>query len=114
MAALLAGELPGVISFGPLALPVAYETPDDEAAPEPEMDLTSHLRPPFGAAAHAVMVQGGFSTPPIEAYRMIRSGGVAAERARVWLAEVGLDPADPAEGKNTPWPLPAAEAGTDG
>ena len=61
------------------------------------------------AAAHAVMVQGGYSTPPIEAYRMIRDGGVAAERALAWLAEVGLDPADPREGKDTPWPIPAGD-----
>jgi len=110
MAALLAGELPGVISFGPLAL----TAPEPE--PEPEMDLTSHLRPPFGdeqgflnpetAAAHACIVQGGFSTPPIEAYRMVRDGGINAERALAWMAEAGLDPDDPDEGKNTPWPLP--------
>lgn len=114
-----AGRLPLAI-LGQLALPAADVDPEPE--PEPQgisvPDYTSHLRPPFGdehgfrdpvrAAAHAVMVQGGFSTPPIEAYRMIRSGGVAADRALAWLAEVGLDPADPDEGKNTPWPLPAA------
>lgn len=64
---------------------------------------------PVKAAAHAVVVQGGFSTPPIEAYRMIRDGGVMRERALAWLAKYDLDPADPREGKDTPWPLPDKE-----
>jgi hypothetical protein len=42
---------------------------------------------PEEAAAHAILVQGGFTTPEIEAERMIRDGGVSAERARAWLAE---------------------------
>lgn len=43
---------------------------------------------PFGpeeAALLAVAQQGGFTTPTIEAQRMLRSGGVLAERARAWL-----------------------------
>lgn len=59
---------------------------------------------PEEAAKHAIVVQGGFSTPPIEAYRMIRDGGVMRERALAWLAEHGLDLVDPREGKDTPWP----------
>lgn len=112
------------IALGPLALP----EPESAAEPEPdepEMDLTSHLRPPFGdehgflnpemAAAHAVVVQGGFTTPPIEAYRMLRdSDGVSRVRADRWIREHGLDYFDPDEGKNTPWPLPAPGGDTDG
>jgi hypothetical protein len=64
---------------------------------------------PEFAAAHATHVQGGWSTPPIEAYRMLRDGGVPAERARTWLQENGLDPEDPREGRGTPWPLPKPE-----
>jgi hypothetical protein len=106
----------GQIDLGMLlALPaVPVPVPDPEPVP-----LTTE-REPFGppfcdehgfkspvmAAAHAVMVQGGFSTPPVEAYRMIRDGGVMRERALAWLAEAGLDPGDPREGKDTPWPLP--------
>jgi hypothetical protein len=110
-----------------LALPAPPPGPAASSGPVPRADyddpqvLTSHLRTPFGdeygfldperAAAHATIVQGGFSTPPIEAYRMIRDGGVGAERARTWLAAHGLDPDDPARGKNTPWPLPAGGDG---
>jgi hypothetical protein len=113
MAELLAGRLQGVIGFGPLALPAPE--------PEPEPDTTSHLRPPYGdefgfldpvrAAMHAKFVQGGYSTAPVEAYRMIRDGRTAEVRARAWLAGQGLDPDDPAEGRNTPWPPPDPEAG---
>lgn len=41
---------------------------------------------PDAAAAHAIMVQGGFSTPQIEAERMISSGGVQRQRAIEWEA----------------------------
>jgi|HubBroStandDraft_5_1064220.scaffolds.fasta_scaffold1625726_2 hypothetical protein len=41
---------------------------------------------PDKAAQHAVIVQGGFSTPLREAGRMLKDGGVHAERARAWLA----------------------------
>jgi hypothetical protein len=64
---------------------------------------------PEAAAAHATLVQGGYSTPPIEAYRMIRDGGVGAGRALSWLAEQGLPRTDPREGKDVPWPLVKAE-----
>jgi hypothetical protein len=104
-----------------LALPAAEPALAPEPWPEP--DLTSHLRPPFGdehgflnpekAAMHATVIQGGYSTPPIEAYRMIHDGGAGAERARAWLDAHGLDPGDPREGKDTPWPLPATEDNDD-
>jgi hypothetical protein len=44
---------------------------------------------PEKAAAHAVIIQGGFSTPLREAARMISDGGISAERARAWLAAKG-------------------------
>lgn len=40
---------------------------------------------PEHAAAHAILVQGGFTTAEIEPERMLRSGGVQAERAAEWL-----------------------------
>jgi hypothetical protein len=46
---------------------------------------------PEEAAAHAIVVQGGFSTPAIEARRMLRDGGRGAEIARAWFAAHGLD-----------------------
>jgi hypothetical protein len=120
MAELLDGnaELRDLAGFGPLALPAAEErrvpTDAEVAVMRDALYKDEHgFLGPEAAAAHAVLVQGGYTTPPVEAYRMIRDGGVAAGRARAWLAEAGLDPDDPARGKNTPWPLPAAEAGTD-
>ena len=65
---------------------------------------------PVTAAGHAVIVQGGFSSPPIEAHRMLRDGGIGAQRALAWMEKYGLDPADPREGKDTPWPLPESSA----
>jgi hypothetical protein len=44
---------------------------------------------PDAAAQHAVIVQGGFSTPLREAARMIRDGGVSEQRAREWMTENG-------------------------
>lgn len=44
---------------------------------------------PKRAAEHAVMIQGCYSTPLREAGRMIKDGGVSAERARAWLAAHG-------------------------
>ena len=49
---------------------------------------------PEKAAQHAIMIQGGFSTALIEAARMIRDGGVGAERARAWLAANGYTEGD--------------------
>jgi hypothetical protein len=111
--AIRAAWLAGDIDLGALlALPVAEPDPE----PWPLMTESAPFSPPFCdehgfispemAAAHAVMVQGGYSTPPVEAYRMLRDGGVAAERALAWLEKYGLDPADPREGNDTPWPLP--------
>lgn len=111
------------IAFGPLALPGAAPVPD--ASPDPVwavMDAADNGMPfgvfgdelglldPVKAAHYAIVMSNGagFTTPPIEAYRMLRDGGIHAERARAWMEENGLDPADPREGKDTPWPLPAA------
>jgi hypothetical protein len=112
--AIRAAWLAGEIDLGELlALPVA----EPELEPMPLMIEKTPFGPPFCdehgflnpvmAAAHAIMVQGGDSTPPVEAYRMLRDGAVGAERALAWMKEHGLDPADPREGKDTPWPLPA-------
>lgn len=49
------------------------------------------FRSPELAAEHACTIQGGFSTPAIEAVRMTRDGGTGAAVARRWL----LDHADP-------------------
>jgi hypothetical protein len=49
---------------------------------------------PDAAAQHAIIVQGGFSTPLREAGRMIRDGGVSGQRAREWMAENGYTEAD--------------------
>jgi hypothetical protein len=113
------------IAFGPLALPQAAEAPEPTAATTEapaEMEV-SELAPfgPFGdelglldpvrAVMYATVMSGGngFTTPPIEAYRMLHDGGVHEVRARAWMAANGLDPADPREGKDTPWPLPEAD-----
>jgi len=118
MAGWAAGDL-REIALGSLALPVPEAAPapqeqqQEEAGGEagagdaPDLGMDEHgFLSPVWAAIHASVIQGGFSTPPIEAYRMIRDGGVGAERALAWLAEHGLDPDDPDEGKSTPWPLP--------
>lgn len=52
------------------------------------------FRDPDKAAQHAVSVQGGFSTPKREAARMLRGGGVGAERARAWMAARGYTDED--------------------
>jgi hypothetical protein len=52
------------------------------------------FRDPEKAAAHAVVVQLGYSTPLREAGRMIKDGGVHAERARAWLAAKGYTEQD--------------------
>jgi hypothetical protein len=104
------------------AVPEAVQPPALGAIPRAELSdeeiAESFRSPPFAdehgfldpvtAAGHAVIVQGGFTTPPVEAYRMLRDGGIHAARALAWMEENGLDPADPREGKDTPWPLPAA------
>lgn len=45
------------------------------------------FRSPELAALHATTVQGGFSTPHIEAERMIADGGLGAQAAREWFYE---------------------------
>lgn len=49
---------------------------------------------PYKAAQHAIVIQEGFSTPLREAGRMIRDGGIHAERARAWLTVHGYTEAD--------------------
>ena len=103
----------GTIDVGSLlALPVPKE-PERKTYPASDpLYMDEHgFFDPERAAHHACVVQGGFSTPPIEAYRMIADGGVAEERARKWLVSQGLDQEDPARGKSTPWPLPAGGDG---
>jgi hypothetical protein len=122
--AIRAAWLTGEIDLGEfLALPAAPEPVQPSvlgAIPRAELSdeeiAASFRSPPFAdehgfldpvtAAGHAVIVQGGFTTPPIEAHRMVRDGGVMGERARAWMEKHGLDRADPREGKDTPWPLP--------
>jgi hypothetical protein len=108
------GELQG-IALGPLALPEAESAglePEPEA-PRPGLPFGAFgddlgLLDPVRAAMYAMVMSDGkgFTTPPVEAYRMLRDGGVHEVRARAWLAGQGLDPADPREGRGTPWPLP--------
>jgi hypothetical protein len=102
-----AEPLTGVVVPSEAAEPDPLAWMDEAGAPGRLSDEHGFLNPEF-AAVDAVLYQGGFSTPPIEAYRMIRDGGVSRDRALAWLAEHGLDPDDPREGKDTPWPLPAA------
>lgn len=44
------------------------------------------FRSPELAALHATIIQGGFSTPAIEAKRMLADGGLGATVARDWIA----------------------------
>lgn len=57
-------------------------------------DAEGNFRSPELAALHAIVEQGGFSTPVREAARMIRDGGRHAEIARAWMAEKGLADTD--------------------
>lgn len=71
-------------------LDVADQVADLSARPDAGasfFDDDGYFLGPEEAAAHAILVQGGFTTPEIEAERMIRDGGVSADRARAWLAE---------------------------
>jgi hypothetical protein len=52
------------------------------------------FRDPDKAAQHAVIIQGGYSTPLREAARMIKDGGVGAERARAWMDANGYTDKD--------------------
>lgn len=52
------------------------------------------FRDPEKAAEHACTVQGGYSSPLIEAGRMLRDGGIAAERARAWMDSKGYTDED--------------------
>jgi hypothetical protein len=53
-------------------------------------DDEGYFRSPELAAMHAIVIQGGYSTPAREARRMIRDGGKGAIMAREWLADRGL------------------------
>jgi hypothetical protein len=54
----------------------------------------SGFHDPDKAAQHAVIIQGGFSTPRREAARMIKDGGVHEERARTWMTKYGFTEKD--------------------
>jgi hypothetical protein len=54
------------------------------------------FKSPEMAAAHACLVQGGYSTPVREARRMVKDGGPAGDRARRWLEDHGEDLPEPA------------------
>jgi hypothetical protein len=113
----------GEIDLGAM-LALAAPEPAPTPAAEPEAETMAKIAPtlpdpvpsffsdehgfidPERAAEHACVIQRGFSTPPIEAYRMVRDGGIGRDRALAWLEKHGLDPADPREGNDTPWPLP--------
>lgn len=58
---------------------------DWEPAGPPFFDADGVFLSPVHAATHAVIVQGGFTDPYVEAERMLRSGGTLAVRARAWL-----------------------------
>jgi len=105
-----AETIPGEVASDWLAAETGAETPPmAEKTPFGAPFCDEHgFKSPEMAAAHAVMVQGGYSTPPIEAYRMLRDGGVGAERARAWMDLHGLNPDDPHQGENVSWPLSAA------
>lgn len=103
-----AGQITGdgtIAEAEPSPLPAGADPAEHFHDAAPFRDEDGFLSPEK-AALHAAIVQGGYTTPPIEAYRMIHDGGIAAERARAWLIERGLDPADPHRGEQTPWPLP--------
>lgn len=99
----------GILSapLGGVASPPAPRPPADvdDAAGEPD-ELPPVPLDPVGAAIHASTVQGGFSTPPIEAFRILSDalrtidlGAVLDERWREgvratlrWLEENVADP----------------------
>jgi hypothetical protein len=56
------------------------------------------FKSPEMAALHATAIQGGFSTPAIEAERMVADGGLGAIAARAWLARQD----HPDEGRGQP------------
>jgi hypothetical protein len=95
------------LGLGVLALPGGSADPVTVLTAEGRFRDEHGFYGPEEAARHAILVQGGFTTPPVEAYRMIRDGGMGAVRARAWLDKHGLDPSDPREGHETPWPLPS-------
>lgn len=98
---------------GMLALPAAASEVTHDAGPEPGpvtpladmpgplpdelgglfRDADGRFRSPEAAAAHAVHIQGGFSTPAREARRMLKDGSEqTAQMARDWLTLHGLSP----------------------
>ena len=103
--------LPGAAPEADIPLPGPHwpeEPATDAAMPFGVFGDELGLLDPVRAAMYAIAMSGGkgFTTPPVEAYRMLRDGGVHEVRARAWMAAHGLDPDDPREGQDTPWPLP--------
>lgn len=47
---------------------------------------------PVEAAMHAIMIRSEFSSPLQEARKMLRDGGLSAQRAAAWLTAKGRDP----------------------
>lgn len=73
---------------------------------EPRNPIVDGFASPEEAAAHAIVIQGGFSTPAREARRMLRDGGQAAAIARVWLTDHRLT----VDGEDEPGPDDTAAA----
>lgn len=100
-------ELPSLWTFTErwLSGAITQETqPEPAAVASPERyfadEMNGFFADPEGfhdpekAAAHAIIVQGGFSTPLREAARMIKDGGVHEQRARAWMRAKGHTDAD--------------------
>jgi hypothetical protein len=60
---------------------------DWEPAGPPFVDEEGWFLSPVHAATHAVLVQGGVTTPEREAYRMVKDGGVHRGQAIAWRAQ---------------------------
>lgn len=74
-----------------MASETCFSPPDKPGGSTLFQDPDGYFWSPPAAAAHAIMVQGGFTTARREAARMIRAGGRSAETAREWLAWQELD-----------------------
>jgi hypothetical protein len=96
------GLIPGA-DLTALSAPVTRDAPEPEPLPADWLaggghlvtDAEGYFRSPEAAAAHAIGVQGGFSTPAREARRMFADAlrnddAERATMARDWLASRGL------------------------